>query len=268
MLIRDATIERQATRLAASDRRRYFAVKRLMDMVLSAILLLALSPLFLLIALCIRLDSPGPVFFKQFRVGYNRRHGNQRRKRQTTPLDRPDRRSRCDRRQQDLCAKPFMMYKFRTMSQSADQEVHRQYIKQFVRNQAPHSPHSPNADCPDTPLFKLAQDSRITPVGRILRRTSLDELPQFINVLKGDMSLVGPRPPVAYEVEDYQEWHKARLVPLPGITGWWQVMGRCRVTFDEMVRMDLYYAEHCSVSLDLKILLLTPRAVISGKGAR
>lgn len=243
----------------------YQAAKRLMDIVISALLLVVLSPLLVVIALCIRLDSPGPVFFRQTRVGYNRRRRRDPR-RQPRPLapGRPDQRSSRIRRQQDLGARPFTMYKFRSMRCSADPTVHRQYIRSFIQNQAPGAGGGEGAP----PLFKLAQDARITRIGRILRRTSLDELPQLINVLKGDMSLIGPRPAIPYEVEDYQEWHKARLGPVPGLTGWWQVHGRSRVSFDEMVRMDIYYSEHRSFGLDVKILLLTPWAVLSCKGAR
>ena len=156
------------------------------------------------------------------------------------------------------------MYKFRTMCHSADPEIHRQYVQRFMQNQ---TPDGLSLDGPNPPIFKLAQDPRVTRVGRLLRRTSLDELPQLINVLKGEMSLIGPRPALPYEVQEYQAWHKARLAALPGITGWWQVKGRSRVPFDEMVRMDIYYVEHRSLRLDLRILLLTPWAVISGEGA-
>ena len=156
------------------------------------------------------------------------------------------------------------MYKFRSMRCSADPAVHRQYVRSFIHNQAPGTGSGERTQ----QLFKLAHDARVTRLGHLLRRTSLDELPQLINVLKGDMSLVGPRPALPYEVEEYQEWHKARLAPMPGLTGWWQVHGRSRVSFDEMVRMDIYYSEHCSLSLDAQILLSTPWAVLSGKGAK
>jgi lipopolysaccharide/colanic/teichoic acid biosynthesis glycosyltransferase len=117
-------------------------------------------------------------------------------------------------------------------------------------------------------VFKLTNDPRITPIGRLLRRTSLDELPQFLNVLKGQMSLVGPRPPIPYEVDCYEAWHKRRLLTVkPGITGLWQVKGRSRTTFDEMVRLDLQYARTWSLWLDLKIILKTPGAMVSGDGA-
>lgn len=258
-------IERWLTTVDARDKRFYLTIKRLVDIVLSATLLILLSPLFLLIAICIRLDSPGPVFFKQTRLSQNRRRQAHRRSHgQPLPLSQSDRRSGGDRRRQDRCAKSFTMLKFRTMRHDADPEVHRQYVQRFMQNQ---TPDSPSLDGSTLPVFKLAQDPRVTRVGRLLRRTSFDELPQLLNVLKGEMSMVGPRPPLQYEVQEYQDWHKARLATLPGITGWWQVKGRSRVPFDEMVRMDIYYVEHRSLSFDLKILLLTPWVVISGVGA-
>ncbi len=264
-MVPETSLRRPVTTVRASFDHSYLPAKRLMDLAVSAVLLVALSPLLLFIALCIRLDSPGPVFFRQTRVGYNRRrHRDQRTQPGPLPTGQPDRRSNRIRRQHDLGARPFTIYKFRSMRRSADAAVHRQYARSFIQNQAPGAGGGEGAP----PLFKLAQDARITRVGRILRRTSLDELPQLINVLKGDMSLIGPRPAIPYEVEDYQEWHKARLGPVPGLTGWWQVHGRSRVSFDEMVRMDIYYSEHRSFGLDVKILLLTPWAVLSCKGAR
>lgn len=247
------------------DKQRYFVIKRLIDVVFSIILIFLLSPLLLLIIICIRLDSPGPVLFKQTRVGYNRRREDRRRSDQSPPPSQPDQRLRTDRRQKDLCARPFTMLKFRTMYQNVEHNIHSQYVQNFIRGQVPHTNCNNEAN---PPIFKLEEDPRITRIGRFLRRFSLDELPQLINVLKGDMSLVGPRPPVLYEVEAYQDWHKARLAPKPGMTGWWQVAGRSQVTFDEMARMDIFYAEHCSLSFDLKILIMTPWAVISGKGAK
>jgi lipopolysaccharide/colanic/teichoic acid biosynthesis glycosyltransferase len=145
-----------------------------------------------------------------------------------------------------------------------DVGVHRQWFHQFVSGQA----ETYRTDGKNKGVFKMAIDPRVTKVGRILRRTSLDELPQFINVLKGDMSLVGPRPPIPYEVDGYQTWHRRRILEAkPGITGLWQVNGRSRVTFDEMVRLDLTYARTWSLWLDIKILLQTPGAVLRGDGA-
>jgi exopolysaccharide biosynthesis polyprenyl glycosylphosphotransferase len=208
------------------------ALKRALDVVLSAVLLVLLAPVFAVIALLIKAKSKGPVFFKQERVG---QYG-----------------------------KPFMMLKFRTMHVDNDPSIHRQFVSEFIKAGKPENANA-GADAP----FKIAGDPRVTSIGQFLRRSSLDELPQFLNVLLGDMSLVGPRPPLRYEVEQYQPWHYRRVLEAkPGITGLWQVSGRSRTTFDEMVRLDLRYAKRSSPWTDIKILLATPRAVISGKGAR
>jgi lipopolysaccharide/colanic/teichoic acid biosynthesis glycosyltransferase len=148
------------------------------------------------------------------------------------------------------------------MYHNADPELHRRYVELLISNQLPTNDAGAGA-----PSFKLQCDPRITHVGHLLRRTSLDELPQIFNVLMGNMSLVGPRPPVTYEVEAYLEWHKGRLATIPGMTGLWQVQGRSRVSFDDMVVMDLEYIRRQSLWLDIKILLLTIPAVISGHGA-
>lgn len=210
----------------------YWRVKRMIDIIVSACLLVVLSPLLLLIACAIKLYSPGPVLFVQERVGYDRATGRSRR---------------------------FKLYKFRSMHVNADPDVHLQHMRDLILNNV--------APTGSQPSLKMVRDCRITGVGRLLRRSSLDELPQFINVLNGDMSLVGPRPALPYEVGCYEEWHKRRLQAVPGLTGLWQVKGRCRVSFDEGVRMDIDYIERMSLALDLEILLLTPWAVISGKGA-
>jgi lipopolysaccharide/colanic/teichoic acid biosynthesis glycosyltransferase len=204
--------------------------KRGLDLVLSALLLLLLLPVFALIAALIKLSSPGPVLFKQMRVGH--------------------------------LMKPFMMYKFRTMYADADPGVHYHYVSWFITS-------SDRAEAKDkASVFKLTNDDRITSIGRLLRRTSLDELPQFWNVFIGDMSLVGPRPPLPYELQQYKPWHQRRLLEaMPGITGLWQVVGRSRTTFDEMVRLDLEYARTISLRSDIKLLLATPAAMIMGKGA-
>lgn len=209
---------------------KYQILKRGIDIVLSAFLLLLLVPVFTLIAVLVRMSSPGPVFFRQTRVGH--------------------------------LMKPFTMYKFRTMYADADHGVHYQYVSWFITS-------SDKREAKDkASFFKLTNDDRITPIGRLLRRTSLDELPQFWNVLIGDMSLVGPRPPLPYELQQYKPWHCRRLLEaMPGITGLWQVVGRSRTTFDEMVRLDLQYARTMSLWSDIKILLVTPTAAITGKGA-
>lgn len=245
------------------DKRSYLTIKRLLDIVASLALLTLLAPLLLFIALCIRLDSSGPVLFRQTRVGLDRRVRDRRHSRQPPARAISDRRSGQGRRRDDLGARPFTMYKFRTMYHDCSSEAHRHYMQNFILNHVTDGDPRPLK----RRLLKLARDPRITPVGRILRKTSLDELPQLINVLKGDMSLVGPRPAIPYEVQCYQEWQRRRFTAIPGITGWWQVRGRSRVAFDEAVRMDIYYAEHCSIRLDLQILMLTPWAVLSGKGA-
>jgi lipopolysaccharide/colanic/teichoic acid biosynthesis glycosyltransferase len=208
------------------------ATKRLIDVLGSLSLLAILSPVFFIIAAAIKLTSRGPVLFQQKRIG---EHGT-----------------------------PFTFLKFRSMYMNNDSSEHKEYVRQLIAGQAEKKSANGNA----VGVFKLTNDPRITPVGRILRRSSLDELPQLINVLCGEMSLVGPRPPVPYEVEAYATWHRRRLLEAkPGITGLWQVYGRSRVEFDDMVRLDLRYARHCSPLLDLKILLQTPRAVMSGDGA-
>lgn len=206
-------------------------IKRTFDLVVATIGLGFLSPLFLLISLCIKLTSTGPVLFRQSRIGKD--------------------------------SVPFTCYKFRTMVDRNDDSQHRDYVQQLIRGEAPKHYDSST----DTYVYKLIGDPRITRVGAILRKSSLDELPQLINVIKGDMSLVGPRPPIAYEVDAYSPWHRLRLSTRPGITGLWQVYGRGLVTFDEMVRMDIDYITQQSFWLDLKILYLTPRAVFAGKGA-
>jgi len=194
-------------------------VKRAMDVVGSVLCLSLGLPLLAFIAIAIRLDSPGPIIFRQMRVGLNGR--------------------------------PFVMFKFRSMEEGAEEQ--QEALADL--NEA------------DGPLFKIRDDPRLTRVGRFLRRTSLDELPQLINVLKGEMSLVGPRPPLPREVEQYQEWHKKRLQAPPGMTGLWQVSGRSRMSFDEQVLLDIYYIENWSPWLDFKILARTIPQVLLGEGA-
>ncbi len=215
------------------SRKLEIAIKRVMDVVGSVIALVLFAPLFITIAIAIKLTSKGPVFFRQQRIG---QHG-----------------------------KPFVFVKFRSMYVNNDTAVHQQWFRNFYSGKAKRHP---TGDDNGNGSYKLPNDPRITRVGRWLRRTSLDELPQFMNVLKGEMSLVGPRPPIPYEVDAYEAWHRGRILQAkPGITGLWQVSGRSRVSFDEMVRLDLRYARSWSIWLDIKILLQTPRAVLFGEGA-
>ncbi len=208
------------------------AMKRGMDVLGSLLLLIVSSPVFFAIAAAIKLTSRGPVLFHQQRIG---EHGT-----------------------------PFTFLKFRSMYVDNDASQHKEYVHKLIAGRAIKQPTNGTGEG----IFKLTNDARITPVGNFLRRTSLDELPQFLNVLRGDMSLVGPRPPIPYEVEAYATWHRRRLLEAkPGITGLWQVQGRSRVGFDDMVRLDLRYARNCSPWLDLKILAQTPKAVIAGNGA-
>jgi lipopolysaccharide/colanic/teichoic acid biosynthesis glycosyltransferase len=207
-------------------------LKRAIDIAGSLVGLIALSPVFALIAALIKLTSEGPVFFRQARVGQ--------------------------------FGRTFTFYKFRTMYVSNDPSIHKEYVKRFISGKAP----AKNDDGLPAPVYKIADDPRVTRIGKYLRKTSLDEFPQLFNVLKGDMSLVGPRPPVPYECALYDLWHRRRLLEAkPGITGLWQVMGRSKTLFDDMVRLDLRYARSWSLWLDLKILMKTPRAVVSGEGA-
>jgi lipopolysaccharide/colanic/teichoic acid biosynthesis glycosyltransferase len=203
-------------------------LKRAMDICGSLLAITVFLPAFVIIALLVKLTSKGPVLFCQKRVG---QYG-----------------------------KEFCFYKFRTMYVDNDSQIHREYVAKLIAG---------GRDLGQVKgVYKMVNDPRITFVGRFLRKTSLDELPQFVNVLMNDMSLVGPRPPLPYEYERYQTWHKRRVLELkPGLTGLWQVEGRSRTTFDEMVRMDLRYANIRSLWVDLKILMLTPAAMISGRGA-
>lgn len=221
------------------QQRVYFWCKRGLDVLLSAGFLIVLFPLLLVIAILIKLDSPGPVLFVQDRVGVKRGTTN-------------------GRVVWEVQAFPFL--KFRSMVTNADQSLHESYIRDFREGR--------NNTSGNGSGFKLNNDSRVTQLGRILRKTSLDELPQLVNVLTGDMSLVGPRPVPVYEVALYADLHYERLSAAPGITGLWQTKGRCHVPFEEMVRMDIEYARRASLWLDMKILLLTIPAVLSGRGAR
>jgi len=217
---------------SSKDKRPVVLIKRAMDIFGSTLLLGVCSPAFLIIALAIKVSSKGPVFFRQQRVGQYGQH--------------------------------FTFLKFRSMQVNNDHSVHKEFVTKFIASQADKQPSNGSGEG----VFKLTNDKRVTRIGKLLRRTSLDELPQFLNVLKGEMSLVGPRPPIPYELAAYQTWHRRRVLEVkPGITGLWQVMGRSRVNFDEMVRLDLRYATTWSPSLDFTILIRTPMAVIKGAGA-
>jgi lipopolysaccharide/colanic/teichoic acid biosynthesis glycosyltransferase len=205
------------------------AVKRTMDVAGSALALAVLAPLFFAIAIAIKMSSKGPVFFRQKRIG-----------------------------QFGSC---FVFLKFRSMYVNNDASIHESYVRKLIAGEAERQASNGNGEG----VYKLTADPRVTSVGNFLRRTSLDELPQLLNVFKGEMSLVGPRPALPYEVGAYDLWHRRRMVEVkPGMTGLWQVMGRNRVKFDDMVRLDVTYARTWSPWLDMKILMRTPRAVLEG----
>lgn len=221
----------------------YYFVKRLLDVLISMAALLVCSPILLIIAILIRLDSPGPVIFTQKRIRSTR-----------TKMSGHYQWERSE----------FHFYKFRTMVNRADQTLHKSYIKALI-NHDEQELMSINGS--ETEIKKLTNDPRITRFGQLLRKSSLDELPQFWNILKGDMSVVGPRPAIPYELEFYKPWFFRRFESKPGLTGLWQVMSRCSVDFDEMVRLDVEYIDRQSVWLDLKIIFLTPKAILLHKGA-
>jgi len=217
---------------ASFSLRLYERLKRALDVLLSCCLLILLAPWMALIALLIKLDSPGPVLYVQRRVGKGGR--------------------------------PFRFYKFRSMYNDVDHTIaHREFSKEYINgHRSPFANHHGNG------LYKPPSNGpSITPVGRWLRKYSLDELPQLVNVLKGDMSLVGPRPSMDYEVEEYADWHRRRLDVLPGITGLAQVNGRSALPFDDIVRYDIQYIENRSLWLDFRILLKTIPIVLLAYGA-
>jgi exopolysaccharide biosynthesis polyprenyl glycosylphosphotransferase len=208
------------------------AAKRAMDIVGSFIGLLLFSPVMFLTAAAIKLNSRGPVIFRQSRLG--------------------------------IKGGRFQFYKFRSMYWKTDDRIHREYVSNLIKGEH----EKVNQGDGENPLYKMKSDPRVTPVGKIIRKTSIDELPQFLNVLKGEMSLVGPRPPLSYEVEKYEPWHLRRVLEVkPGITGLWQVDGRSKTSFDDMVRLDLRYVQTWSLWLDIKILLKTVGAVLRSEGA-
>lgn len=206
-----------------------FILKRTVDILGSLLALILLSPVIILIALAIKLTSKGPVLYCQERVG---RFG-----------------------------KRFTFFKFRSMKVNNDATIHKEYVQKLISGALSRTDDSQNN------IYKIQRDPRVTAVGRFIRRTSLDEIPQFFNVLLGDMSLVGPRPPIPYELEKYNTWHRQRVLSMkPGITGLWQVIGRSRTTFDEMVRLDIHYIREWSFWLDLRLILATPWVALTGKG--
>lgn len=224
-------------------RRLYFASKRILDLSVAAVLLIILSPLMLLLAVLVVLDTPGPALFCQPRVGLRRRG---RGRHATWELA------------------TFTFYKFRSMVDGADPSVHQVFTRALLCNdQATVEQLLAGEDR----LTKMTRDSRITRVGQILRKTSLDELPQLFNVLRGDMGLVGPRPPTVYEAEMYDRRQGQRMGAIPGMTGLWQISGRCMANYQEMIHLDLEYIQRQSLWLDLKILALTPLAVLGAGGA-
>jgi len=209
-----------------------YLFKRLLDIVGSLVGILLFSPVMLITAIAIKIDSPGPAIFKQIRLGQR--------------------------------GVPFVFYKFRSMFSNTDDRIHREYITHLIKGNLEEI----NQGDQETPLYKIKFDPRVTRVGRFIRKTSIDELPQLFNVLRGEMSLVGPRPPLPYEVEKYQAWHLRRILDAkPGITGLWQTGGRSQTTFDDMVRLDLHYIRNWSLLLDLKILMKTVKVVFKSAGA-
>lgn len=208
----------------------YLKFKRALDVTGALTALVLFSPLFILMPILIKATSKGPVLFRQTRVGE--------------------------------FGRPFVFLKFRSMYTGSDEAIHSKYVKSLILEEKPYK------DGDGARVYKIKDDPRVTPLGKFLRKTSLDELPQFINVLQGFMSIVGPRPPIPYELDSYDLWHKKRLQEIkPGITGLWQVKGRSMTTFNEMVRMDIEYIESRSLWLDLKIILKTPWSMLNNKGA-
>jgi lipopolysaccharide/colanic/teichoic acid biosynthesis glycosyltransferase len=213
---------------AISSNPGYLRAKRILDIVFTLLILLPLLITIGIVAILIKLDSEGPVFFRQKRVGLN--------------------------------GEEFTLLKFRSMYVNSDESIHRQAVEQYMKGTIL------NERAEDGSLFKLGNDPRITRIGRFIRKTSIDELPQFFNVLRGEMSLVGPRPPLPYEVASYSSQHWLRLSGKPGLTGTWQVYGRSKVSFQEMVEMDIEYLQQQSLWQDLKLIALTPTIMISGRG--
>jgi lipopolysaccharide/colanic/teichoic acid biosynthesis glycosyltransferase len=217
---------------AVSEPRWLLTMRRLFDVAFASMMILLFSPLLIAVAVAVRLDSKGSALFRQRRVGLRERE--------------------------------FTLFKFRSMRLDADPRGHQEYVTALI-NGSDEDAASPSDD--GKSLYKLAVDNRITPVGRWIRKWSIDELPQLFNVVLGDMTLVGPRPAIPYEVAEYPSWYLERFSVKPGLTGYWQVSGRSERTYEEMVRLDIEYAERRSLALDLSILVKTPWIVLSRKGA-
>lgn len=227
----DALIQAAKLDKGVQYRRVSLLIKRAIDIIGALVGLVIFSPVFLFVTVLIKLDSPGPAVFKQERLGLNGRH--------------------------------FTFYKFRSMQHNCRHDLHKKYVRQLIQGQG----QAPSSAKEGEETFKITDDPRVTKIGRILRRTSLDELPQLFNVLKGEMSLVGPRPAIPYEIPMYKDWYIRRLSVAPGISGLWQVSGRSERTFDEMVELDLEYVDNWSLLLDLKIIWRTISVVLKREGA-
>lgn len=225
----------------------YFALKRAFDVVVVSLSLIFLLPLMLVMAILIKLDSPGAAIYRQERITAKRRVRNG-----AVVWDET----------------PFTIYKFRTMKADAKSTLHRQFIEAYIAGDEKRMVELQSAQKAAEAKYKIMDDPRVTKVGKFLRKTSLDELPQLWNVLLGEMSLVGPRPPIPYEVELYLYHHRDRLKTIPGMTGLWQVKGRSSTSFEEMVRLDIEYIQDQSLAMDLKIIFGTVTAVLAAKGAR
>ncbi len=217
----------------ATEPRWLAALRRAFDVVFAGVVILLLAPLLAAVAIAVRLDSPGGALFRQRRVGHEQRE--------------------------------FTLFKFRSMRLDADPRGHQEYVTALINGSNEDEDRLPEGGKKD--LYKLAVDNRITPVGRWIRKWSLDELPQLFNVVRGEMTLVGPRPAIPYEVAEYPTWYLQRFSVKPGLTGYWQVSGRSERTYEEMVRLDIEYAERRSLALDLSILAKTPWIVVTRKGA-
>ncbi|MEZ4703105.1 MAG: sugar transferase [Rhodothermales bacterium] len=222
----------QQIRLEEQSRIVYRVTKRIFDFTVSLALILLAMPLMIVIGLAVKLTSAGPILFRQERVGKG--------------------------------GEPFTFVKFRSMTHKADTAIHEAYMRKLIRGEVGNGE---DGEGTDGSMYKLNNDPRVTEFGRFLRKTSLDELPQLFNVLSGSMSLVGPRPPIPYEVSAYKSWHMQRLRVKPGVTGLWQVSGRSATTFDEMVRLDIDYIQRRSLALDVRILLKTIPAALNTKTA-